>query len=181
MSRAGRHVGRRARWMWAVTGSAGEVTGRCELGPRSHVSVTAGGMVRLGRRIVVASDFEAYVQGELVVGDDVYIGRWCLLSAFESIRIGSRVRLGERVSIHDENHSSTGDDYVAAPVIIEDGAWIGAGAIVLPGVRIGEGAVVGAGSVVTRSVEPFTVVAGAPARPVATDAHAGTDTDVARR
>jgi acetyltransferase-like isoleucine patch superfamily enzyme len=50
-----------------------------------------------------------------------------------------------------------------ARVVVRDGAWIGAGAIVLPGVEIGEGAVVAAGAVVTRSVEPETLVGGIPA------------------
>jgi acetyltransferase-like isoleucine patch superfamily enzyme len=48
--------------------------------------------------------------------------------------------------------------------VIEDHVWIGARAIISPGVRIGEGAVIGAGSVVTRDVEPYTIVAGNPAR-----------------
>jgi len=50
------------------------------------------------------------------------------------------------------------------PVVIEDGAWIGAGSIILPGRRIGRGAIVGAGSVVTHDVPPDTVWAGNPAR-----------------
>jgi acetyltransferase-like isoleucine patch superfamily enzyme len=49
-----------------------------------------------------------------------------------------------------------------APISIEDDAWIGAGAIVLPGVRIGRGAVVAAGAVVTKDVESFTIVGGVP-------------------
>jgi galactoside O-acetyltransferase len=53
-----------------------------------------------------------------------------------------------------------------APVAIDDDVWIGAGAIVLPGVRIGRGAIVGAGAVVTGNVEPFTIVGGVPARPI---------------
>jgi acetyltransferase-like isoleucine patch superfamily enzyme len=51
-------------------------------------------------------------------------------------------------------------------VTIEDDAWIGSGAVILPGVRIGRGAVVGANSVVTEDVPPLTVVAGLPARPI---------------
>jgi len=52
----------------------------------------------------------------------------------------------------------------ARPITIGHGAWLGSGAIVLPGVSVGEEAVVGAGAVVTRDVEPRTVVAGNPAR-----------------
>jgi len=51
-------------------------------------------------------------------------------------------------------------------VVIKRGAWIGAGAIILPNVTIGERAVVGAGAVVTRDVPPYTVVAGVPAREI---------------
>lgn len=51
-------------------------------------------------------------------------------------------------------------------VIIEDDVWIGARVIILGGIRIKKGAVIGAGSVVTKDVEPFTVVAGAPARKI---------------
>lgn len=53
---------------------------------------------------------------------------------------------------------------LALPITIEDKAWIGAGAIIMPGITIGEGAMVAAGSVVTRDVAPGTVVAGNPAR-----------------
>lgn len=49
-------------------------------------------------------------------------------------------------------------------IILKRGSWIGTGAIILPNVTIGEGAIVGAGTVVTKSVEPYTVVAGVPAR-----------------
>jgi galactoside O-acetyltransferase len=55
---------------------------------------------------------------------------------------------------------------VHAPVEVDDDVWLGAGAVVLPGVHIGRGAVVGAGAVVTRDVPPFSIVAGVPARVV---------------
>jgi acetyltransferase-like isoleucine patch superfamily enzyme len=48
--------------------------------------------------------------------------------------------------------------------VIEDDVWVGAGAVILPGVTIGRGAIVGAGAVVTRDVPPFAIVAGVPAR-----------------
>ncbi|WP_425452463.1 acyltransferase [Companilactobacillus formosensis] len=51
-----------------------------------------------------------------------------------------------------------------APIHIKEGAWIGARAVLLPGVTIGEHAIVGAGAVVTKDVEPYTVVGGNPAK-----------------
>lgn len=52
----------------------------------------------------------------------------------------------------------------SGPVVIEDDVWIGLNAIILKGVKIGRGAVVGAGSVITRDVEPYTIVVGSPQR-----------------
>jgi len=52
------------------------------------------------------------------------------------------------------------------PIIIEQDAWLGTGVIVMPNVTIGEGAIVGAGSLVTKDVPPFTIVAGSPAKPI---------------
>ncbi len=56
--------------------------------------------------------------------------------------------------------------FVGGGVIIEDDCWIGAGAIILNGITIGKGSVVGAGSVVTKDVPPYTIVAGNPARKI---------------
>jgi len=82
--------------------------------------------------------------------------------------IGSNVSISEGTAIftleHDPN-SPTFDNR-GAPVRIADYVFLGARAIVLPGVTIGEGAVVGAGAVVTRDVAPFTIVAGVPAKPI---------------
>ena len=61
-------------------------------------------------------------------------------------------------------HVGEDRDHVDGSIVIEDGAWIGAGAIILPNVVVGARSVVGAGSVVTRSVPPGCVVAGNPAR-----------------
>ena len=60
----------------------------------------------------------------------------------------------------------TPNDWELQPVVVEEGAAIGTGAVVLGGIRIGRNALVGAGAVVTRSVPPDTVVAGNPARPI---------------
>lgn len=88
-----------------------------------------------------------------------------------SIAIGERVQVGPGVSFETVNHqlaSREGEERgaVHSPIVVEDEVWIGAGAIVTPGVRIGRGAVVMAGAVVTRDVEPYSAVGGVPARMV---------------
>jgi len=91
-----------------------------------------------------------------------YVGRDCLFDEEtpELITIGDVVTISSRVII------ATHDSWrgIAAPVNIGDSAFIGIGAILLPGVTVGKGAVVAAGAVVTKSVDPKTIVAGSPAR-----------------
>jgi acetyltransferase-like isoleucine patch superfamily enzyme len=97
------------------------------------------------------------------------VGKHCLLDARGTLRIGRNANVSGGVRLltgsHEVNSSSFGACY--KPVTVGERAWIATGSIVLPGVTIGEGAVVGAGAVVTRDVAPYTIVAGAPARPVA--------------
>lgn len=93
---------------------------------------------------------------------DSYMGRDCLFDeeAPELITIGHGVTISSRVIIatHDAWRN------VAAPVVIRDNAFVGIGAILMPGITLGEYSVVAAGAVVTKSVEPRTIVGGSPAR-----------------
>jgi acetyltransferase-like isoleucine patch superfamily enzyme len=92
---------------------------------------------------------------------------FCALSRVE---IGDRVEIGPHVTIHDNAFHDLYDRELrpaSRPVIIEDDVWLASNCTVLPGVRVGRGAVVAAHALVTRSVEPFTVVSGVPAEPVA--------------
>lgn len=109
-------------------------------------------------------------QGKIEIGEGTYINRYTILDAHERIRIGRKVMIGPHCFITDGNHGMAAGASVksqpmsAAPVEIEDEVWMGAQVTVLPGVRIGRGAVIGAGSVVTKNIEAFTIVAGVPAR-----------------
>ena len=82
------------------------------------------------------------------------------------ITIGTKVAISREAFICTASHDITKANrpLVTAPITIGDGVWIGARAIILPGVRIGEGAVVAAGAVVTKDVEPWAVVGGNPAK-----------------
>ena len=88
------------------------------------------------------------------------------LYSADKIIIGTKVAISREAFICTASHDITKPNrpLVTAPIKIEDGVWIGARAIVLPGVTIGEGAVVAAGSVVTRNVDPWSVVGGNPAK-----------------
>ena len=107
------------------------------------------------------------------IGTDVYIADDLLiveeLSSDDLVTIGDRVSIAPRVTLVTSSHPNNSRIRPFAPVgrgpvTIEADAWIGSGAIILPGVTIGRGAVVGALSVVAADVAPLSVVAGQPAR-----------------
>jgi acetyltransferase-like isoleucine patch superfamily enzyme len=109
------------------------------------------------------------------IGTDVYIADDLIiveeLADRGNITIGNRVSIAPRVTLVTSSHPNYSRTRAFAPVsqgpiTIEDDAWLGAGCIILPGVRIGRGAVVGANSVVSQDVLPLHVVAGQPARTV---------------
>jgi acetyltransferase-like isoleucine patch superfamily enzyme len=118
---------------------------------------------------------DRFSYGTIRIGNDVYIGSGACFSAKKGLTIGNKVMFGPNVTIRGGNHNSSirgrfmfdvhekrpEDDL---PVAVQDDAWIGAGAIILKGVTIGRGAIVAAGAVVTRDVEPYSIVGGIPAR-----------------
>jgi acetyltransferase-like isoleucine patch superfamily enzyme len=109
------------------------------------------------------------------IGRNSYIGEYCVVRGQGGVHIGDSVLLAPRVQVLAVNHLFERPDQPviqqgisAKGIVVEDGAWVGAGAILLDGVRVGHGAVVGAGAVVTTDVPPRTVVIGVPARVVRT-------------
>jgi acetyltransferase-like isoleucine patch superfamily enzyme len=107
----------------------------------------------------------------LIVGDNSNIGPFAYIGCSGMITIGNNVMISPRVSIYAENHNFSQTDIsmkeqgvTREEVIIEDDCWIAANSVVLAGVKIGKGSIVAAGSVVTKDVPPYSIVAGSPAR-----------------
>lgn len=103
------------------------------------------------------------------LGDNSSIGVNCELNG--PVFIGDNVMMGPEVVIYTRNHKHQKDELMikqgyeeSKPVFIEDDVWIGRRAIILPGVRIAQGSIVGAGAVVTKSTEPYSIVGGCPAK-----------------
>jgi maltose O-acetyltransferase len=105
----------------------------------------------------------------LEIGDNSGIGVGCIVP--NDIKIGDNVMMGPEVIIYNKNHNFSRTDIPmieqgmtdSLKTIIEDDVWIGRRVIILPGKTIGKGAVIGAGSVVTKNVPQFAIVAGNPA------------------
>lgn len=103
------------------------------------------------------------------IGNHVFINFNFTLLDPAPVTIGDHVFIGPNVQLYTAHHpldAETRNQHIgwAEPITIESNVWMGGGVIVLPGVTIGEGAVVGAGSVVTKDVPPYHLVAGNPAR-----------------
>lgn len=134
--------------------------------------------VKVGRRFHVGILSFVSSPTQLIIGDDVYIGKFCSIQC--SGIIGNGVLIANNVGIigrKDHDMRAIGVTVRRSPwvgdclelardpknqVVIEDDVWVGFGAIILSGVKIGKGAVIGAGAVVTNDVEPYTIVAGNP-------------------
>lgn len=107
--------------------------------------------IRIGRNCLVSEFNVLRGQGGITIGDNVYTAPLVQMLAVNHV-------------YDDPTRPITEQGITAEGIVVEDNAWIGAGAVILDGVRVGKGAVVGAGTVVTRDVQPHTIVAGVPAR-----------------
>ncbi len=129
--------------------------------------------IELGNNIYIGhnSIIKGYHKNYLKIGDGVWIGQQCFFHSAGGITIGNNVGIGPGVKILTSYHSEEGrqkpilhSKILFSPVIIEDGADIGIGAIIMPGVTIGKGAQVGAGAVVTTNMKAYSVSVGVPAK-----------------
>lgn len=137
---------------------------------KAVLKCTLGG---LGTHSLV--DYSVYFRypSKIRIGNSTTINRGCKFIASwhfpdVKIEIGNHVAVAPEVTFLTAGHDHTKLNLpdTAASIRVGDYAWIGARSIILQGVTIGEGAVVAAGSVVTRDVEPYTIVAGIPAKKI---------------
>ena len=119
-------------------------------------------------RVKILKLLGANINGEVAISQELFIfdaGRTDLLTIEDKVGIGPCVT----ILIHSDPFPSPLQELYpkkTLPVHIKTGAWIGAGAIILPGVTIGDFSVIAAGAVVTKDVPPYTMVAGVPAKVV---------------
>ena len=111
--------------------------------------------------------------GKMSVGQNTVINFGCYLDNRRGITIGNNVGIAHNTKIYTLGHDLNDSQFKTkgAPVSIEDNVFIFSNALIMPGITIGEGAIVLAGSVVTKDVEPWTIVGGNPARKIRDRGH----------
>jgi len=126
---------------------------------------------KIGKNVVFHFKTEIRGHNRLKIGNGSIIGDNVILDARSGLELGENVNISSNVSIYTLQHDHR-DPNFACPtdkklnVIIKNRVWVGSNVIVLPGVTISEGSVCCAGCVVTKDIEPYTVVAGIPAKKV---------------
>jgi acetyltransferase-like isoleucine patch superfamily enzyme len=138
---------------------------------RGNPAIANGGRMTLGDRVRLVStvarlELVSLPGGHLEIGNNVFINYGTSVVSSAHVQIGNDCLIGTHVMVMDCDFHRVEDkawDTTGVPIIIEDRVWLGNRAIILKGVRVGHDAVVAAGSVVTKDVEPRTVVAGNPA------------------
>lgn len=134
---------------------------------------------KFGKKNVISSKVRFYVphglkKADVFVGDYVRISEDVSIDSSSKIVIEDNVWISENVSILNHEHIIDGREWKKSKAIeqteglvIREDAWVGAGSMILPKVNyIGKGAIIGAGSIVTRDVEDYAIVAGNPAKKI---------------
>ena len=126
-------------------------------------------LAEVGENTDIRPPFYCYYGFNIRLGRGVFLNFNCVILDVVEVMIGDRTQIGPAVQIycadHPRNAAQRRDGLeFGRPVRIGRDAWIGGGAIILPGITIGDDAIIGAGSVVTRDVESGATVAGNPAR-----------------
>ena len=112
------------------------------------IKITGHENIRIGERVSIASNVTLHASSPIVIGNDTMIGTGAILTT----------------STHSYKNNPMWKEQIARPIDIGENVWIGANAIILPGLKIGNYSVIGAGSVITRHVPEKAIVAGNPAR-----------------
>ena len=145
----------------------------CELNCNSLQGMSFGSNVTIGAHVLIrpSNIYGGQIGEGLTIGDNSNIGPYSYVGCSGLVTIGDNVMISPRVSIYAENHNFDSVDIpmkeqgvIRATVVIESDCWIASNSVILPGVKVGKGSVVAAGSIVTKDVPSYSIVAGNPAK-----------------
>lgn len=152
------------RLAWRVLGEV-----RVERYP-GYANVDQEKLKSCGARLSIQAPITIEGAEHVDIGSDVSFAAYVHLWGSGGIQIGNRVMIGAHSSIssltHDYHQLEMFKTLLKKRVVIEDDVWIGSNCVILPGITLGKGSVIGAGSVVTKDVEAFSIVVGVPARKI---------------
>ncbi len=123
---------------------------------------------KVGTAVMLKPSINIKYPWKLEIGDYSWIGENAWFDTLAHIKIGSHVCISQGAYLCTGNHDYTKEafDLIVKPIIIEDGVWVGAKAIICPGVTLGSHSVITVGSVVTHDTEPYTIYQGNAAKPI---------------
>lgn len=142
--------------------------------PGYPLRITGGQNIKIGKDFSSTSNCYLYGnEGKITIGDNLGLNSNVFIGASEGqISIGNNVLIGPNVVIRAADHGLSSETlickqaHVSGVIIIEDDVWIGSNAVILKDVKLGKGSVIAAGAVVTKNVEPYSIVGGVPARKI---------------
>ncbi|WP_283628191.1 acyltransferase [Shewanella baltica] len=141
----------------------------CFIAPEAQLFAEPNRDIRMGNRCMIAAD--CFLHGPITLGDEVAINHGCSFDGGRvGIQIGSQTRIANNVTLYAFNHGMAPDMPIyqqaanSKGIVIGKDVWIGAQAGIVDGVTIGDHAVVGMGSIVTKDVPDWAIVAGNPAK-----------------
>ena len=123
---------------------------------------------KIGKGLVIKNEVRIKSPWNLTIGNDCWLGEDCWIDNLDKVTIGNDVCISQGAMILTGNHDYTMPSmpYRNAPIKIEDGAWIGAKAVVCPGVHVGSNAIVTVGSVATKNLVENGIYQGNPAKEI---------------
>ena len=138
-----------------------------------QIRVTDNAKIKIGMKTLIQENSFILLtkpKPELIIGNNVNIGRGCIISIKDKMVIGNDVEIGPNVSFFDQNHQFNANQLIREQlstiksIKIGNDCWIGSGSIIMKGVEVGNGSVIGSGSIVNKSIPEMEIWAGNPAK-----------------